>query len=115
MFLAALLKGNFTERAGKGGDSSPDWTLAWGKGNSSLPSLPTGYFLADGTDLLWNQTLGQAWDLVCHHALVRLGKRRDREGGMPSLGVPGLSSAFCPVTSPRVSNPCWHLILPTLG
>ncbi|KAI4567069.1 hypothetical protein MJG53_021034, partial [Ovis ammon polii x Ovis aries] len=46
----------------------PPWALLLP--NTSLPSLPTGYFLADGTDLLWNQTLGQAWDLLCHHAVV---------------------------------------------
>ncbi|XP_068833282.1 TLC domain-containing protein 2 [Capricornis sumatraensis] len=41
----------------------PPWALL-------LVAVSVGYFLADGTDLLWNQTLGQAWDLLCHHAVV---------------------------------------------
>lgn len=88
MFLAALLRE--TQELGKGGsgDSSPDSTLAWGKPNTTLPSLPPGYFLADGADMLWNQTLGQAWELLCHHLVVRPGERQDRKGGMPSLGSP---------------------------
>ncbi|XP_019065908.1 TLC domain-containing protein 2 [Fukomys damarensis] len=41
----------------------PFWALA-------LVAVSVGYFLADGADLLWNQTLGQAWDILCHHLVV---------------------------------------------
>ncbi|XP_055112443.2 TLC domain-containing protein 2 [Symphalangus syndactylus] len=42
-----------------------------------LVAVSVGYFLADGAALLWNQTLGKTWDLLCHHlvngvALFRL-------------------------------------------
>lgn len=50
--------------------------------------LPTGYFLADGADMLWNQTLGQAWNLLCHHLVVRLRERPDRKEGVPRLRPP---------------------------
>ncbi|KAM9597427.1 LOW QUALITY PROTEIN: TLC domain-containing protein 2 [Trichechus inunguis] len=36
----------------------PRWALAL---------VAVCYFLADGADILQNQTLGQAWDLLCHH------------------------------------------------
>ncbi|XP_007485815.2 TLC domain-containing protein 2 [Monodelphis domestica] len=35
----------------------------------ALVSLSIGYFLADGVDLLWNQTFGQSWQMLCHHAM----------------------------------------------
>lgn len=35
-----------------------------------LVAVSVGYFLADAADLLRNQTLGQAWDLLCHHLVV---------------------------------------------
>ncbi|XP_055982477.1 TLC domain-containing protein 2 [Sorex fumeus] len=35
-----------------------------------LVAVSVGYFLADGADILWNQTLRQAWDLLCHHLVV---------------------------------------------
>ncbi|KAM6174595.1 LOW QUALITY PROTEIN: TLC domain-containing protein 2 [Erethizon dorsatum] len=38
----------------------PFWALV-------LVAVSVGYFLADGAHLLWNQTLGQTWDLFCHH------------------------------------------------
>ncbi|XP_047615046.1 TLC domain-containing protein 2 isoform X2 [Phacochoerus africanus] len=38
----------------------PPWALV-------LVAVSVGYFLADGADMLWNQTLGQAWELLCHH------------------------------------------------
>ncbi|XP_008269152.2 TLC domain-containing protein 2 [Oryctolagus cuniculus] len=41
----------------------PPWALV-------LVAVSVGYFLADGADMLWNQTLGQAWDLLCHHLVV---------------------------------------------
>nr|XP_004667845.2 TLC domain-containing protein 2 [Jaculus jaculus] len=41
----------------------PPWALA-------LVAISVGYFLADGTDMLWNQTLGQTWDLLIHHLMV---------------------------------------------
>ncbi|XP_005402668.1 PREDICTED: TLC domain-containing protein 2 [Chinchilla lanigera] len=41
----------------------PFWALV-------LVAVSVGYFLADGTDLLWNQTLGQTWELLCHHLAV---------------------------------------------
>ncbi|KAB0361121.1 hypothetical protein FD754_005277 [Muntiacus muntjak] len=41
----------------------PPWALV-------LVAVSVGYFLADGTDLFWNQTLGQAWELLCHHVVV---------------------------------------------
>nr|XP_006214501.1 TLC domain-containing protein 2 [Vicugna pacos] len=41
----------------------PPWALA-------LVAVSVGYFLADGADMLWNQTLGQAWELLCHHLVV---------------------------------------------
>ncbi|XP_004707359.1 TLC domain-containing protein 2 [Echinops telfairi] len=41
----------------------PPWTLA-------LVAMSVGYFLADGADLLQNQTIRQAWDLLCHHLVV---------------------------------------------
>ncbi|XP_006891083.1 PREDICTED: TLC domain-containing protein 2 [Elephantulus edwardii] len=41
----------------------PPWALA-------LVAVSVGYFLADGADILQNQTLGQAWDLLCHHVVV---------------------------------------------
>ncbi|XP_049716267.1 TLC domain-containing protein 2 [Elephas maximus indicus] len=43
--------------------SHPPWALA-------LVAVSVGYFLADGADILQNQTLGQAWDLLCHHLVV---------------------------------------------
>ncbi|XP_068945767.1 LOW QUALITY PROTEIN: TLC domain-containing protein 2 [Petaurus breviceps papuanus] len=36
----------------------------------SLVSLSIGYFLADGVDILWNQTFSQSWYLLCHHAMA---------------------------------------------
>ncbi|XP_007520467.1 TLC domain-containing protein 2 [Erinaceus europaeus] len=41
----------------------PPWALV-------LVAVSVGYFLADGTDMLWNQTLDQAWELLCHHLMV---------------------------------------------
>ncbi|XP_004635401.1 TLC domain-containing protein 2 [Octodon degus] len=41
----------------------PFWALV-------LVAVSVGYFLADGTDLLRNQTLGQTWELLCHHLVV---------------------------------------------
>nr|KAF6297159.1 TLC domain containing 2 [Myotis myotis] len=41
----------------------PPWALV-------LVAVSVGYFLADGVDMLLNQTLGQAWDLLCHHLAV---------------------------------------------
>ncbi|XP_023618605.1 TLC domain-containing protein 2 [Myotis lucifugus] len=41
----------------------PRWALV-------LVAVSVGYFLADGADMLQNQTLGQAWDLLCHHLAV---------------------------------------------
>ncbi|XP_024590352.1 TLC domain-containing protein 2 [Neophocaena asiaeorientalis asiaeorientalis] len=41
----------------------PPWALV-------LVAISVGYFLADGADMLWNQTLGQAWELLCHHLVV---------------------------------------------
>ncbi|XP_003469726.1 TLC domain-containing protein 2 [Cavia porcellus] len=41
----------------------PFWALV-------LVAVSAGYFLADSADLLWNQTLGQTWDLLCHHLVV---------------------------------------------
>ncbi|KAM9211021.1 LOW QUALITY PROTEIN: TLC domain-containing protein 2 [Dugong dugon] len=41
----------------------PPWALA-------LVAVSVGYFLANGADILQNQTLGQAWDLLCHHLVV---------------------------------------------
>ncbi|XP_040857020.1 TLC domain-containing protein 2 [Ochotona curzoniae] len=41
----------------------PPWALL-------LVAVSVGYFLADGADMLWNQTLAQAWDLLCHHLVV---------------------------------------------
>ncbi|KAM5273484.1 TLC domain-containing protein 2 [Ctenodactylus gundi] len=41
----------------------PSWALV-------LVAMSVGYFLADGADLLWNQTLSQAWDILCHHLVV---------------------------------------------
>ncbi|XP_020923244.1 TLC domain-containing protein 2 isoform X3 [Sus scrofa] len=41
----------------------PPWALV-------LVAVSVGYFLADGADMLWNQTLGQAWELLCHHLVV---------------------------------------------
>uniref|UniRef100_G1S5M5 TLC domain-containing protein n=1 Tax=Nomascus leucogenys TaxID=61853 RepID=G1S5M5_NOMLE len=38
----------------------PRWALV-------LVAVSVGYFLAD---LLWNQTLGKTWDLLCHHLVV---------------------------------------------
>ncbi|XP_073735392.1 TLC domain-containing protein 2 isoform X1 [Callorhinus ursinus] len=38
----------------------PPWALV-------LVAVSVGYFLADGVDMLWNQTLRQAWELLCHH------------------------------------------------
>ncbi|XP_021489158.1 TLC domain-containing protein 2 [Meriones unguiculatus] len=35
-----------------------------------LVAVSVGYFLADGVDMLRNQTLAQAWDLLCHHLVV---------------------------------------------
>ncbi|XP_052051412.1 TLC domain-containing protein 2 [Apodemus sylvaticus] len=35
-----------------------------------LVAVSVGYFVADGVDMLWNQTLAQAWDLLCHHLAV---------------------------------------------
>ncbi|KAM6163669.1 TLC domain-containing protein 2 [Rhynchocyon petersi] len=41
----------------------PPWALA-------LVAVSVGYFLADGADMLQNQTMGQAWELLCHHLVV---------------------------------------------
>ncbi|XP_006863516.1 PREDICTED: TLC domain-containing protein 2 [Chrysochloris asiatica] len=41
----------------------PPWAL-------SLVAVSVGYFLADGADMLQNQTLDQVWDLLCHHLVV---------------------------------------------
>ncbi|XP_032284929.1 TLC domain-containing protein 2 [Phoca vitulina] len=41
----------------------PPWALV-------LVAVSVGYFLADGVDILWNQTLGQAWEHLCHHLVV---------------------------------------------
>ncbi|XP_036264549.1 TLC domain-containing protein 2 [Pipistrellus kuhlii] len=41
----------------------PPWTLL-------LVAVSVGYFLADGLDMLKNQTWGQAWELLCHHLAV---------------------------------------------
>ncbi|XP_004746924.1 TLC domain-containing protein 2 [Mustela putorius furo] len=41
----------------------PSWALV-------LVAVSVGYFLADGVDMLLNQTLGQAWELLCHHSVV---------------------------------------------
>lgn len=41
----------------------PPWALV-------LVAISVGYFLADGADMLWNQSLGQAWELLCHHLVV---------------------------------------------
>ncbi|XP_051013917.1 TLC domain-containing protein 2 [Acomys russatus] len=41
----------------------PSWALV-------LVAVSVGYFLADGIDMLLNQTLAQAWDLLCHHLVV---------------------------------------------
>ncbi|XP_045231623.2 TLC domain-containing protein 2 [Macaca fascicularis] len=41
----------------------PSWALV-------LVAVSVGYFLADGADLLRNQTLGKTWDLLCHHLVV---------------------------------------------
>lgn len=92
MFLAALLRE--TQELGKGGsgDSSPDCTLAWEKPNTTLPSLPPGYFLADGADMLWNQTLGQAWELLCHHLVVRLGRGKTGKEGCLAWGPQSLTN-----------------------
>ncbi|XP_003799142.1 TLC domain-containing protein 2 [Otolemur garnettii] len=35
-----------------------------------LVAVSVGYFLADGADMLWNQTLRQAWELLCHHLVA---------------------------------------------
>ncbi|XP_032769297.1 TLC domain-containing protein 2 [Rattus rattus] len=35
-----------------------------------LVAVSVGYFVADGVDMLWNQTLAQTWDLLCHHLVV---------------------------------------------
>ncbi|KAB0401948.1 hypothetical protein E2I00_019362, partial [Balaenoptera physalus] len=52
----------------------PPWALvlvAISVGESAGKAGPVwGYFLADGADMLWNQTLGQAWELLCHHLVV---------------------------------------------
>lgn len=75
------------------GYSSPGCTLTWGEANAlPTPSFPIGYFLADTADMLWNQTLGQAWELLCHHLVVRLGERQDRKGGVPRLKPQSLIS-----------------------
>ncbi|XP_019611035.2 TLC domain-containing protein 2 isoform X2 [Rhinolophus sinicus] len=41
----------------------PPWALV-------LVAISVGYFLADGADMLWNQSLGQAWELLCHHLVA---------------------------------------------
>ncbi|XP_038184225.1 TLC domain-containing protein 2 [Arvicola amphibius] len=41
----------------------PSWAVV-------LVAVSVGYFLADGADMLWNQNLAQAWDLLCHHLVV---------------------------------------------
>ncbi|ELV11141.1 TLC domain-containing protein 2 [Tupaia chinensis] len=41
----------------------PPWAMM-------LVALSVGYFLADGVDMLWNQTLNQTWELLCHHLVV---------------------------------------------
>ncbi|XP_040605086.1 TLC domain-containing protein 2 [Mesocricetus auratus] len=41
----------------------PSWAVG-------LVAVSVGYFLADGVDMLWNRTLAQAWDLLCHHLVV---------------------------------------------
>lgn len=93
---------------GREGDSSPACTLAWGKPNTPSPPPLTGYFLADGADMLWNQTLGQAWELLCHHFVVRLGGGKTGEEACPALGVPfshPLSVLWLPRESLTPANP----------
>ncbi|CAO2644204.1 TLC domain-containing protein 2 [Lemmus lemmus] len=41
----------------------PSWAVV-------LVAVSVGYFLADGVDMLWNQNVAQAWDLLCHHLVV---------------------------------------------
>uniref|UniRef100_A0A7N9CMK5 TLC domain-containing protein n=1 Tax=Macaca fascicularis TaxID=9541 RepID=A0A7N9CMK5_MACFA len=67
----------------------PSWALV-------LVAVSVGYFLADGADLLRNQTLGKTWDLLCHHLVVRLrGEARQEGGGNPvQPELPSLSSFF---------------------
>ncbi|XP_020862763.1 TLC domain-containing protein 2 isoform X2 [Phascolarctos cinereus] len=47
-----------------------DFTHSCPPRTDSLVSLSIGYFLADGVDILWNQTFGRSWHLLCHHAMV---------------------------------------------
>ncbi|KAM5307202.1 LOW QUALITY PROTEIN: TLC domain-containing protein 2 [Glossophaga mutica] len=44
--------------------------LAWPPTRGLDAGGCTYCFLADGADMLWNQTLGEAWDLLCHHLVV---------------------------------------------
>lgn len=94
--LSASLRETKQLRKVGAGDSSPGCTLAWEKpkAHPPLPRLHTGRFLAEGADMLWNQTLGQAWGLLCHRLVVRLRERLDRKGGVPRLRTPFSSSAY---------------------
>lgn len=79
----------------------PPWALV-------LVAVSVGYFLADGADMLWNQTLGQAWELLCHHFVVRLGGGKTGEEACPALGVPfshPLSVLWLPRESLTPANP----------
>lgn len=95
----ALLSALLRERKALGKVGAGDFSPAV----PQLPPFPIGYFLADGVDMLLNQTLGQAWDLLCHHLAVRFRERRGRTGGVPTAH-PDLSSALCPMTSQRASD-----------
>lgn len=95
----ALLSALLRERRALGKVGAGDFSRAV----PQLPPIPIGYFLADGADMLQNQTLGQAWDLLCHHLAVRFRERRGRMGGVPTAH-PDLSSALCPMTSQRASD-----------
>lgn len=104
MFLAALLSWE------KEGREIPLQPALWLGGSLTPPSPPplTGYFLADGADMLWNQTLGQAWELLCHHLVVRLGGGKTGEEACPALGVPfshPLSVLWLPRESLTPANP----------
>lgn len=78
--------GSFTEGNYRTGKGMEILLQAVYQLEGSLPSpypLPTGYFLADGADMLWNQSLGQAWEVLCHHLMVRLRERGDRKECVP--------------------------------
>lgn len=51
--------------------------------------------------MLWNQTLAQAWDLLCHHLVVRLKGEARQKGSVPNSRAQPLSSVFCPLTFPQ--------------